>query len=237
MSDYSDPSNKELLNDFFEEAQMQIDSLEQNILTLETNPRDKNAIDEIFRAAHTLKGGSATVEMDEIARFTHIIEDLLDDIRAGKLQIDEEITNCLLESIDIIKKMIRLRQAGKVFKENIDGLIGKLNGFIKNTDSVQPKKPEIKEPPKDKKPQVSSQTASKDLTEYEILEMGQKLEPHEILYKVRVHFNPDAVMNTVGGIQIYASLKEIGQILKTIPEFEALYEDNFCNSRLLCRYT
>ncbi len=227
MSDYSDPSNRELLNDFFEEAQMQIDSLEQNILALETNPGDKNAVDEIFRAAHTLKGGSATVEMDEIARFTHIIEDLLDDIRASKIRINEEITNSLLESIDVIKKMIRLRQGGKVFKENIDPLIAKLSGFISKGGAPEPRKIEPKEPVKEKKPQVQKQAAGKDLTEYEILEMSQQLEENEILFKVRVHFNQDAVMNTVGGIQIYASLKEIGRIIKTVPEFESLYEDEF----------
>ncbi|MDR2922699.1 MAG: Hpt domain-containing protein, partial [Treponema sp.] len=60
MSDYLDPNNEELLKDFFSEAQMQVDTLEQNILVLESEGANKDAVDEIFRAAHTLKGGSAT---------------------------------------------------------------------------------------------------------------------------------------------------------------------------------
>jgi len=78
MSDYLDPENQELLNDFFEEAQMQVEVLEGSILTIESDPNNADAIDEIFRAAHTLKGGAATVSIDELAGFTHIVEDLLE---------------------------------------------------------------------------------------------------------------------------------------------------------------
>ena len=67
MSDYLDPNNEELLKDFFAEAEQQVDNLESNVLVIENDPTNREAIDEIFRAAHTLKGGAATVEMDEIA--------------------------------------------------------------------------------------------------------------------------------------------------------------------------
>ena len=108
MSDYLDPNNEELLKDFFIEAQMQVDMLEQNILVLENEPDNHEAIDEIFRAAHTLKGGAATVQMLELSEFTHIVEDVLDEIRGNTVGINEEIINTLLLSIDIIKAMLEL---------------------------------------------------------------------------------------------------------------------------------
>ena len=67
MSDFIDD---DLLKDWFEEAYMQVDLIESNLLVLEKNTDDKDAIDSLFRAAHTLKGGSATVKMDEISKFT-----------------------------------------------------------------------------------------------------------------------------------------------------------------------
>ncbi|MDP3177219.1 MAG: Hpt domain-containing protein, partial [Spirochaetaceae bacterium] len=67
MSDYLDPNNEELLKDFFSEAQGQVETLEQNVLVLENDPGNRDAVDEIFRAAHTLKGGAGTVEMSELA--------------------------------------------------------------------------------------------------------------------------------------------------------------------------
>ena len=87
MSDYLDPNNEELLKDFFAEAQMQVELMEQNILAIEDDPDDHDAVDELFRAAHTLKGGSATVQMDELSSFTHLVEDLLDEIRSGKVPV------------------------------------------------------------------------------------------------------------------------------------------------------
>ncbi|WP_333760334.1 Hpt domain-containing protein, partial [Treponema paraluiscuniculi] len=62
MSDYLDAGNEELLKDFFSEAEQQVEQLESNILVIEQDPTNRDAVDEIFRAAHTLKGGAATVE-------------------------------------------------------------------------------------------------------------------------------------------------------------------------------
>jgi two-component system, chemotaxis family, sensor kinase CheA len=112
MSDYLDPNNEELLKDFFSEAQGQVDLLEQNILVLENDPTNRDAVDEIFRAAHTLKGGSSTVEMTELAEFTHALEDLLDDIRSGKVTVDVGLVDSLLSAIDIVKAMLDARMAG-----------------------------------------------------------------------------------------------------------------------------
>ncbi len=118
MSDYLDPNNEELLKDFYSEAQMQVESMEQHILALEDDPADQDAIDEIFRAAHTLKGGAATVQMNELSGFTHLLEDLLDEIRGGKVKVREENVDVLLSSIDVIKAMLGSRQNGDVYQED-----------------------------------------------------------------------------------------------------------------------
>ena len=112
MSDYLDPNNEELLKDFFMEAQAMVDALEQNILVLENDPRNKDAIDEIFRAAHTLKGASATVQMTELAGFTHLMEDVLDEIRSDKVSVSGDVVDTLLKSIDIIKEILQCRGKG-----------------------------------------------------------------------------------------------------------------------------
>lgn len=55
MSDFLDANNEELLKDYFSEAELMVDNLESNILAIENDPTNHDAIDEIFRAAHTLK--------------------------------------------------------------------------------------------------------------------------------------------------------------------------------------
>ncbi|MDX9899516.1 MAG: Hpt domain-containing protein, partial [Spirochaetia bacterium] len=130
MSDYLDPNNQELLKDFFAEARAQVDQLEQNILVLENDPTNHDAVDEIFRAAHTLKGGAGTVEMSELAGFTHILEDLLDAIRSNTVKVDEAVIDSLLAGIDVIKAMLDTRADGSVYTENTSELAERLEGFI-----------------------------------------------------------------------------------------------------------
>ncbi|MCD6396890.1 MAG: Hpt domain-containing protein, partial [Spirochaetaceae bacterium] len=130
MSDYLDPNNEELLKDFYMEAELQVDMLEQNILVLENNPGDMDSVDEIFRAAHTLKGASATVQMNELAGFTHIVEDVLDEIRSGKIKVMPHTVDVLLEAIDLIKEMLRYRTDGQIYEDDTSGLTSSLKDLM-----------------------------------------------------------------------------------------------------------
>jgi len=226
MSDYLDPNNEELLKDFFSEAQSQVDTLEQNILVLENESGNRDAVDEIFRAAHTLKGGAATVEMAELAGFTHLVEDVLDAIRSDAVSVGESVIDVLLASIDIIKAMLTERMEGRVYAEDVSGVEARLAELLPAGSSAHKKQ---KAKPAAAPAAAPSKKAepSGGMTEYELLEMSQAAEPGQKVYKVAVTFNEDNVMNTVGGIQVFAALKDTGTVLRTVPEFEKLYEDTF----------
>ncbi|HNY21140.1 MAG TPA: chemotaxis protein CheW [Treponemataceae bacterium] len=240
MSDYLDINNEELLKDFFSEAEQQVDTLESNILVIENDPTNHEAIDEIFRAAHTLKGGSATVEMNELSGFTHVIEDLLDALRSGTVTVTEPVVDILLKSLDIIKDMLAARANGSVYAKDVSSVKAKLESMIPvkepKTRSSAPKK--APEAPKaaPKAPMAaptaapvaaSSQSFTGLLSEYELLELKESVPPGNSVFVVTVAFDEANPMNTVGGIQVFAALKQKGQVLKTIPDFDALYEDLF----------
>jgi two-component system chemotaxis sensor kinase CheA len=234
MSDYLDPNNEELLKDFFSEAQMQVDTLEQNILVLENEASNRDAVDEIFRAAHTLKGGAATVEMMELSHFTHLVEDVLDAIRSDIVKVDENVVDTLLAAIDIIKAMLQARMEGSVYQENTGDIEGRLSALLpestghkKSAAKPAPKAPPAPAPaPKVAKPAPTVKSAG-ELSEYELLELKESVDGGQPIYRISVQFDEAGLMNTVGGIHVYASLKGDGTILKTVPEFEKLFEDNF----------
>ena len=244
MSDYLDINNEELLKDFFSEAEQQVYTLESNILVIENDPSNHEAIDEIFRAAHTLKGGSATVEMHELSGFTHVMEDMLDALRSGTLAVSEPVVDILLKSLDIIKAMLASRAEGSVYQEDISGIKNKLESMIpaKESKKAAPKKapapaaaptvsvqsaPSAPKPVAAAQPAVVAPSIAGLLTEYEILELKESVPHGTSVFVVRVKFDEANPMNSVGGIQVFASLKQTGQVLKTIPDFDALYEDLF----------
>ncbi|MFN2310628.1 MAG: chemotaxis protein CheW [Spirochaetia bacterium] len=237
MSDYLDPQNEELLSDFFVEAEMQVENLESNILVLETDTKNSDAIDEIFRAAHTLKGASATVQMGELTEFTHLLEDVLDGIRSGTTTVNGDVVDVLLQAIDIIKEMIHTRREGSVYAEDISAVKDSLKE-IQVSDIGDPGMPENPTAAvASSKDSPATQTSSSSgaaggapaagLSEYEFLELKEAAEDGAPVLLVRVTFNEDNPMNTVGGIQVFAALRSIGTVLKTNPDFEALYEDTF----------
>ncbi|MCR4949498.1 MAG: Hpt domain-containing protein, partial [Treponema sp.] len=238
MSDYLDPNNEELLKDFFAEAEQQVEQLESNILVIENDPSNHEAIDEIFRAAHTLKGGSATVEMMELSHFTHTVEDVLDEIRSDRLKVDEDVVDLLLTSIDVIKAMLEARQNGSVYEENIDSIVEKLHGYIPQKGGKAPAKsaPKAAAPKPAPKPAPvaapapAPATASlvlPSISEDDFAELKQTCEGNQKLWCIAVKFDENNPMNTVGGIQVFAALKNVGNVLKTVPDFDALYEDQF----------
>ena len=239
MSDYLDPNNEELLKDFFAEAEQQVEQLESNILVIENDPSNHEAIDEIFRAAHTLKGGSATVEMMELSHFTHTVEDVLDEIRSDRLKVDEDVVDLLLTSIDVIKAMLEARQNGSIYEENIDSIVEKLHGYIPQkggkatAKAAAPKAAPKPAPAPVPQPAEAAPAASAnalvlpDITEDDVAELKQTCEGNQKLWCIAVKFDESNPMNTVGGIQVFAALKNVGNVLKTVPDFDALYEDQF----------
>ena len=235
MSDYLDINNEELLKDFFTEAEQQVENLESNILVIENDPSNHEAIDEIFRAAHTLKGGSATVEMTELSGFTHTVEDVLDELRSDRLQVTEPVVDVLLDSIDTIKAMLESRANGSVYQDDVNPLLERLRAFIpekqdkksKKTAPVQPAVQVAKPEPAQPVAEQPAETGSAVLSDSEYAELSQVCEQDQKLWCVTVQFDESNPMNSVGGIQVFAALKACGSVLKTVPDFDALYEDEF----------
>ena len=228
MSDYLDSTNEELLKDYFSESEMMVDNLESNILAIENDPNNHDAIDEIFRAAHTLKGNSATVEFSEIAHFAHTMEDLLDEVRSDKIKVTEDIVDTLLTALDVIKAMLEERKNGSVYSESVDEITAKIKGMIAGGGAAPAPQPAVSSSPA---PVSSAPAASSaptvSLSEYELKELKQGCEAGQQLWSVSVTFDENNPMNSVGGIQVFAALKACGTVLKTIPDFDALYEDEF----------
>lgn len=226
MSDFIDDG---LLKDFFDEAFTQVDVMEKNLLTLEKKPDKKEAIDELFRAAHTLKGGSATVHMEEITEVTHVLEDVMEEVRSGNVKLNAKSVDVLLTTLDIIKAMVNERSKGKKYKTSYSKNTKALMNLIKKDDKEKEQsKRKNSEDNKDK--DLEKELLGKEefkVSEYELLELNEANPDNLPLYKIIVSLNEANPMRTVGGIQIFTSLREVSLVLKTVPEFDEIYSDKF----------
>ncbi|MBX9704340.1 MAG: response regulator, partial [Silvanigrellaceae bacterium] len=104
----SEEFEKSLKRDFLVESLEMIESCESAFLQLEKEPTNSQLIDKIFRLAHTIKGSGLAAGFSNLAKFAHVFENLLSQIRLGKISIDSEMMDILLESMDVLKLFINI---------------------------------------------------------------------------------------------------------------------------------
>ncbi len=103
---------------FFEESFEGLEVMESSLLDLEIGQPDSEAINTIFRAAHSIKGGSGTFGFSAIGEFTHVLETLLDEMRNGTRDVTREAVDVLLLAVDSLREMLSAARDGADFDAN-----------------------------------------------------------------------------------------------------------------------
>ncbi len=111
---------------FYVEAAEHLQSMEAALLQLESAPRDTELLNTIFRAAHTIKGASTTFGIDEVGRFTHVLENLLERLRDGLLETNAELIELLLTSVDVIDALVANAKDGVPMPDNLEEVLKEL---------------------------------------------------------------------------------------------------------------
>ncbi|MCX7166843.1 MAG: chemotaxis protein CheA [Rhodocyclales bacterium] len=104
----------ELLSVFSVEAREQLEAMEAGLMQLEQGDRDPETINAVFRAAHTIKGGAGVVEIHSVEKFTHVLENVLDRLRNGEIDVSGEMISALLLGCDHIGALLTVVQAGEM---------------------------------------------------------------------------------------------------------------------------
>lgn len=122
---------KEIHEIFFEESLEGIDVMESGLLGLSPGETNLEIINDIFRAAHSIKGGAATFGFLEISNFTHGVETLLDQMRTGERAVTEEAIEIFLKSVDCISDMLSaLREERPVDTQAADAVQGRIDAML-----------------------------------------------------------------------------------------------------------
>jgi two-component system chemotaxis sensor kinase CheA len=94
---------REIFEEYVVEAKEHLENLEQKLLELEKNPRDKELINSAFRSMHTIKGGAGFLGLNVIVETAHLAEEVLGKLRSEELELTPEINDLLLKSVDFLK--------------------------------------------------------------------------------------------------------------------------------------
>jgi two-component system, chemotaxis family, sensor kinase CheA len=124
---------------FVEESLEGLDIMESVLLEMQPGEAASEEIDNIFRAAHSIKGGSATFGLENIAHFTHVVETLLDEIRNGERDVTQESISLFLSSVDCIREMLSADQHDEpVDQQHIDEVKSGLDAMLGSSQNDVP---------------------------------------------------------------------------------------------------
>jgi len=116
---------------FFVESREGLDVMESGLLDMENGVPVSERIDAVFRAAHSIKGSAATFGFEDISALTHVMETVLDELRAGKRVLDAMTSDTLLASLDVLRGQLAGAEHGTPVDQAASAaMIQRLNGLL-----------------------------------------------------------------------------------------------------------
>jgi len=216
MSD--EDENSEYKEMFIEEAREHLTTLNQSLLDFEQDPEDEDAMNKIFRAAHTIKGMAATLNYDTIQQLSHKTEDTLDLIRQHKINVDSDVVDLIFDCFDGIEAMVEDIAANDATDFDVSTLVDKLEKYLDSATNQQSK-------PKNK-PSTST-TISLDFPEKTNEAILQKLEQDESVYALHITVEEQCKMKSIRAYLLLKKLTDNGEIIYSSPDKKAIEDGKF----------
>ncbi len=209
----TDPGDK-AREDFFSEAQEIVETLSRNLLALDelhrNNGSDPSLINEAFRAVHTLKGLSSLFGATMIGALSHHLEDVLDDLRLGRIPLNDKILDLLFKAVEGFGRALAMERDSTQTRSPsfIEGLVAQIRKVAAAPGPVVDGSSEY-----DIDPGLLAV-----LTEYEEHRLRTNIQEGLKLYKLRVRF--DLVTIDKGLEEIKERVKKVGEIITYLPTGE-----------------
>ncbi|MCG0277928.1 MAG: chemotaxis protein CheA [Thermanaeromonas sp.] len=202
---------------FLDEAEEQLQQLDEAIVLLEQEPNNRELLNKIFRIAHTLKGSSASMGFEKMATLTHRMESVLDFLRQGKLVVTPAIVDLLLACLDKLKELKDGVSQGHEGEVDIEALVRRLEEV-----SSKERDEDSSPPPSLDRPLELDDVEENVIRAAEV--RGWRA------YEIKVELEPDCRMKGARAFLVFNNLKDLGEIIKSEPHTQELEAEKFENS-------
>ncbi|MDI9413854.1 MAG: chemotaxis protein CheA [Bacillota bacterium] len=200
---------------FVAEARDYLQSLNEDLLSFEQNTDDIATVDEMFRAAHSLKGMAGTMGFDELAEFTHEMESVLDLLRTQELEPTPEVINVLFGSLDTLEVLL---------EETIsEGKISPYKQQIAALEALTTQEPIISMPFSEK----SENQVAVDLDEFNRETIKQGISQGFSAYTIIVSLRDNTILKSVRVYTIFQALEDVSTIIQSNPSAQDLDDEKF----------
>ena len=215
----TDMDMSQYLGAFLDETDDNLQKLDDLLLALEKNMVDMDVINEIFRAAHTLKGMAGTMGFNQMMGLTHAMEDRLDAARKGTKPLAEADINLLFSGLDTLQNMVdSIRNGGNDAHIDVSQMVAKLRGEAP-MPSEEPAAPAAAAEP--------AAAAASELSQQEAEWVMEAKDLKMTAFSVHVTLKENCLLKAARAYMAVNRLEELGNLFKTEPSVEGLENEQF----------
>lgn len=219
---------------FIDETKEHLQSLNEHILELEKEPEDADTINEIFRAAHTLKGMAGTMGYTRMQRLTHDLENVFQEIRNGNMKANAKLIDILFRGLDALEGYLEIiSTTGSEGTEDNEDIIKDLDDLVKEgtgkgADGDAKEKKE-KETPAQSQPAGSDKDKFRSIpvSEYEIAAMENAKQEGQNVLGITVYLQESCILKAARAFLVFKSVENKGELIKSVPTTEQIEDEEF----------
>lgn len=229
---------------FIDETKEHLQTLNEHILVLEKEPENADTINEIFRAAHTLKGMSGTMGFTRMQRLTHDLENVFSEIRNGNMKANSRLIDVLFRGLDALESYLDIISSeGNEGTEDNEDIINDLNSFMEGngTSDAGAKKEKAeqkasasaaeskKEPAAAEAPVDRSKCRYLDIpvSEYEMSAIKTAKDEGKNIFGITVYLQESCILKSARAFLVFKSVESKGELIKSVPTTEKIEDEEF----------
>jgi two-component system chemotaxis sensor kinase CheA len=219
---------------FLDETKEHIQNLSDQIMRLEENPEDSDTINEIFRAAHTLKGMAGTMGFTRMQTLTHDMENVFSEVRSGKLKVQSQIIDVFFSCLDALDEYVQnIQNTSNEGTNDNEDLIKKLNDCLPKEEAAPEKKEEKKEAaaPKAEADMPAENAGGKwneiKLDDAVISAIKMARDDGDECYGLNVVIQEKCLLKAARAFLVLRSVGERGEIIASNPSTQDIEDEKF----------
>lgn len=214
---------------FLDESNEHLQTLSDQLIILEKEPDNGDTINEIFRAAHSLKGMAGTMGYKRMQNLTHDMENVFSEVRNGNMEVNSNLVDVLFQCLDALETYVdNIRETQDEGTDDNEPIIKALNAFIASEGKGNAA-------PAAKKEEAPAATASaapaddKDmpLADFEKNAVNEALKKNLHVYKIKVSVDENCILKAARAFLVFKNLEGHGDIIKSEPSVQDIEDEKF----------
>ena len=214
---------------FLDESNEHLQTLSDQLIILEKEPDNSDTINEIFRAAHSLKGMAGTMGYKRMQNLTHDMENVFSEVRNGNMEVNSNLVDVLFQCLDALETYVdNIRETQDEGTDDNEPIIKALNAFIAS-EGKENAAPAAK---KEEAPAATASAAPADdkdmpLADFEKNAVNEALKKNLHVYKIKVSVDENCILKAARAFLVFKNLEGHGDIIKSEPSVQDIEDEKF----------